>query len=179
MMNMAFMNKLRFTQGKPYTIQGTTDTCTVITTDRKSFTAWHCQIDRDISATVVADPDGNLFIADKCQLQHTKHFTGSIHQAVLATASRFDTSTRDGNGRPSGTPEIYLENMPIHFLPKSSMTYETTPDRNADITQRKAITLSSFNVVAADLLTIAGDTYKVLGVYHTEYGVDELALVTM
>lgn len=180
MFDLSFMNDMRFMQGQTYTIQGTDESCKVVIKDDINFSSCHIEADRDISGKLITSPAGKCYLVGQCYLQFTNHYKSSMFAALPSTLSRYNTAAKDSNGRPSiNSPEVVTNTLHIHFKPLSGSTIETTPDRNANVSKRPAITLSEYGVAVADLISRSGDTFKVLAVRPIEVGIDELFLLTM
>lgn len=180
MFDLSFMNTMRFSIGQTYTVQGTEEECKVVITDNINFSSCHIEAELDISGKLITSPDGKYYLVGPCYLQYTKHYESSMFAALPATHSRFDTATRDSNGRPANNSPVEINsNLYIHFQPLSGWTIDAMPDRTTDVSKRPAITLSGYGVAVADLISRSGDTYKVQAVRPTEYGLDELFLLMM
>lgn len=183
MMDFSSFNDGYFqTAGQTFHFPKTGETCSIVLKDFKSPTSILAHADRNIAAQVITDKQGKVFIAGEFQHEmNSPYHTGLIFRVVNpATVSRFIDGVRDGNGRQvQNTPTVIIENLPVHFKIHTGGTIETTPDRFADDTKRLALTLSSYALMVADLITVCGDTFKVLEVRHTNYGIDELFLQRM
>jgi hypothetical protein len=179
MINLSFTNTLRFKQGQTYTIQDSLDTCKVILKENISPTECHIETDRDITAKIISDPSGTLYITGKCLLKHNKYYTGTLHKVLHpATLRKFSSGPVDSTGRPVNTRSVTQE-VYIHIRSFIGVKSEERPDGHADISKRTGMTLTSFNLALANLLELAGDTYLITEIHPTNYGISTVSLLKM